>query len=454
MTVRNGKSHGGGGGGILNRGDLTLTDSAVTDNTAVNGQGGGIFNNLGTLTVENSIVKGNVATGDVWPGYGGGISNWGGSLTVIRSLVSQNRATSHRLSPVRGGGISSFMEGDGPKPKTTIVASVIELNVSDQGVGITQQEGELSISDTIVRDNSGRFSGGLWMRYAATTLKAVTISGNTGGGILISAATIRVENSTLSGNTGAFKGAGIEVGGGGLAILSNSTVTANTADDRAGGVYTSATGNTVVFNSVVFGNSAPRQPNCNELTSRGYNLLPAALDCAFTPTTTDILQTDPQLGPLQDNGGLTLTHALLSTSPAIDAGNPAPLASGGEACHAVDQRGMSRLMDGDGDGVARCDIGAFELVAAPQFQKHAVTGDVVLEGMPTPISGARVTFSGDSVVKAVTSDPASGNFQIQLPPGTYAVTIEKDGFLKATKRGLVVNKDMVPASRQAPLGGC
>ena len=72
-----------------------------------------------------------------------------------------------------------------------------------------------------------------------------------------------------------------------------------------------------------------------------------------------------------------------------------------------------------------------------------VKGTIVLDGMPDPISGARVTFSGDSAVQVLTSDPASGNFQIQLPQGNYTVTIEKDGFLRATKTGLVVNNDVL-----------
>jgi hypothetical protein len=63
---------------------------------------------------------------------------------------------------------------------------------------------------------------------------------------------------------------------------------------------------------------------------------------------------DPLLGPLRDNGGPTPTRALLGGSPAVDAGDPG-------ACPATDQRGILRTWDGDNDGQAICDVGAYEL---------------------------------------------------------------------------------------------
>jgi hypothetical protein len=86
--------------------------------------------------------------------------------------------------------------------------------------------------------------------------------------------------------------------------------------------------------------------------SDGHNLSSDELCGVAEPT--DIINTDPLLLPLADNGGPTPTHALHPHSPAID--------SGGGECEPTDQRGVPRPQDGDGDGIAACDSGAFEYV--------------------------------------------------------------------------------------------
>ncbi|HSM54865.1 MAG TPA: choice-of-anchor Q domain-containing protein [Candidatus Sulfomarinibacteraceae bacterium] len=88
------------------------------------------------------------------------------------------------------------------------------------------------------------------------------------------------------------------------------------------------------------------------LESSGHNLADDT-SCGFDTVTGDVITTQPGLAELADNGGPTLTHALLAGSPAIDAGHPA-------ICPQSDQRGVARPLDGNGDGLARCDIGAFE----------------------------------------------------------------------------------------------
>jgi hypothetical protein len=107
------------------------------------------------------------------------------------------------------------------------------------------------------------------------------------------------------------------------------------------------------------------------LTSRGHNL---AGDTSCNLTGPGDITGDLLLGPLQDNGGPTWTHALLACSPALDAGDNA-------ACPATDQRGLSRPKDGNGDGTALCDIGAFEaqqpLICTPptRFATIAIVKD-------------------------------------------------------------------------------
>ncbi|MGH6961449.1 MAG: choice-of-anchor Q domain-containing protein, partial [Dongiaceae bacterium] len=105
-------------------------------------------------------------------------------------------------------------------------------------------------------------------------------------------------------------------------------------------------GNTVTFGS--------RPDLSGSLASLGHNLIGNTSGGSGFHAT-DLLNVNPLLGPLQDNGGPTLTHALLAGSPAIEAGNPALPGSGGNACEAADQRGISRPR-----GLA-CDIGAFEV---------------------------------------------------------------------------------------------
>ena len=171
VTIRNGKMH-GAGGGILNWGTLTLTNSTVSSNMALAG-GGGILNNLGTLTLTNSTVSGNMSTNS----HGGGIYNDRGTLTLTNSTVSGNTSPSGD-----GGGI---------------------LN-----------NGTLTLTNSTVSGNTAYNGGGIGISFARlTTLTNSTISGNEaitgdGGGIL-DYGTLTLTNSTVSGNRAASQGGGI-----------------------------------------------------------------------------------------------------------------------------------------------------------------------------------------------------------------------------------------------------
>jgi hypothetical protein len=198
-----------------------------------------------------------------------------------------------------------------------------------------------------------------------------------------------VTNSTVTGNAAAGDAAGVQGSGsahaGGILIqggtgtstaelhLSSVTLADNTATGAVasiggglhllGGVIPAVTTATL-RNTLIAGNAAAAGPDCKTenatATSAGYNLLGASALCTLDGDLTgNQLDLDPLLGPLQQNGGSTWTHALLAGSPAIDAGDPAGCTDRDGAPLATDQRGESRIHG------AACDIGAYEVVPVP-----------------------------------------------------------------------------------------
>lgn len=284
LTVQNG--NGGdnpGGGGVLNHGNLTLTNSIVSRNTVDVADGGGILND-GALTLVNSTVSGNVADDAEKAGGGGGISNLG-TLTLTESTISDNR----------GG---------------------------DDGGGLHQDHG------------------------GTMTLTASTVSGNSavtghGGGLAIFSGDLTITNSTISGNRAGSNGGGIWIGGAGLTMF-NSTVSGNCAGVEGGGIMNGGTAN--IMNSILANGLCGG--NCSGSTNMidgGGNLADDST-CGTVPDTLsgfDVV--------LTDNGGPTMTHALLEGSTAIDAAMDCDLST--------DQRGFLR-----NDGL--CDTGSFEFGAA------------------------------------------------------------------------------------------
>jgi hypothetical protein len=294
---------------------LTVMNSSVRHNGTL--EGGGIYNKGGTMTINNSRVSQNFAgMNDPFPtGFGGGISNYG-TVTITNSTINNNETW------VDGGGI--YNGGFGT---LTITGSTVSENRAD-----------------------GYHDGNPWACH--------------GGGI---SGMLTFTNSTLSNNVSSYYGGGIYGDG----AIANSTISGNSA--IVGGGISAFSGleitNTILNNNVGANIDSP-------ITPLGYNISTDDGGGNLTGPG-DQINTDPLLSSLQDNGGPTLTHALLPGSPAIDAGDPtfAPPPW-------YDQRGPDfwRLRND------RVDIGSFEVQEGP-----ALTRTPTPTPRPTPIPRARPT---------------------------------------------------------------
>ena len=303
--------------------------------TITNGNSGGIVNRIGGLTLNGSIVIGNVGTN------GGGIFNEATNrlttVTITNSTISDNSATGN------GGGI--FTQGLGGDVTLTVSNSTISGNsaTGDGGGIFSEATGlEAGASSTVVVSNS-------------------TLSGNStasdGGAIYNAAgshgdASLFVNSCTISGNSAIGAGGGININNNfGIVAL-----------ELGGTILNAGSSGENIFN------------NGGTVTSLGYNVSSDNGGGVLTGSG-DQINTDPMLGPLQDNGGPTFTHALLSGSPAIDAGDPdfspPPF---------YDQRGsgFDRLVNG------RIDIGSFEVQAGS-------TATPTPTPTPTPTATATAT---------------------------------------------------------------
>jgi predicted outer membrane repeat protein len=333
----------GGGGGIGNTGMLTVTGSTLSNNSDGGGGGGGLHTS-GAATVSDCTLNGNSAEN-----IGGGILN-NGTLTLSRSTLSGNSAV--------GGGGAIFNSATLTVRNSTLTGN----STVRSGGGIRNHDNGPTltvINSTLTGNSAGDFGGGIangTVVGGTLTVAGSTLSGNSagGGGGIASAGTSTVLNSTLSGNTAAFSGGGIRSDG--TLTVTGSTLTGNSAGATGGGIVVESFSDFLtVGNTIVAGNTANVGPDVRGFaTSTGNNLIgnTAGSSGFFGPG--DLRNLDARLGPLSNNGGPTLTHALLAGSPALDAGSNAgaPL---------LDQRGFNRFVDGpDANTSATADIGAFE----------------------------------------------------------------------------------------------
>jgi CSLREA domain-containing protein len=316
ITIQNGQAI--GGGGIQYAYHLAVNDSVIRDNVSTF-QGGGIgaASNVfadAQLTLTDSLVIGNRA-----PFFGGnGAGIYAGSSVSLR-------VTRSRIAANSGEGSGAGIDASGIFPIHPVLTDVtIDGNTTTGPLGV---------------------GGGIVAGCAIIT--GSTINGNVasrnGGGIQnVGACGAAITNSTVSGNRSATVGGGI--GTTDTLALTNVTVVGNAAATSGGGIFQFGIPSaTVVQNTIVAANAGG---NCDgqPITSVGHNIASDTTCNLAQPT--DMQNTDPLVGPLANNGGPTLTHALMPNSPAIDAAADVGLT--------IDQRGVARPQG------AGFDIGAFE----------------------------------------------------------------------------------------------
>ncbi|MGR9074285.1 MAG: choice-of-anchor Q domain-containing protein [Gammaproteobacteria bacterium] len=332
-------------------GNLSLLQTTVSGGGGVT-DGGGIANNGGIVSVIDSTVSGNSASQ-----AGGGIANnSGGTVTVTRSIISGNTA----------GGAGGIMQGGGI---------------------FNGDRGSVTVTDSTVSGNfASHYGGGIGNTTIGTvTVTRSTVSGNSanlsGGGISAFASYVTLVDSTVSGN-GAESGGGITSAQYSTVTLTSSTVSGNSADIGGGMANVGFESEIMLDHSLVSGNIASEE--CAEIyggSAIGYNLIGHdgdAFSCSFLQSSSVIVPSESVsaiLGPLADNGGPTLTHALPAGSPAIDA------ATDGSCLSDTDQRGISRPQG------PYCDIGAFEAAVAD-------TPDTLVEFFNEAVQAGDLTGAG------------------------------------------------------------
>ena len=441
-------------------GDLNITGLVITGGRTSE-SGGGIFSSSPSeLVISSSLIRGNSVHGSVFSDGGGGVLS-SSNLQLVDSEVSNNSVVVTNGGSFGGGGVRTLFGN------VSLVRSVVQDNtvatagaerfgtpegggvfssggMTFSGFGSVELIGSTVIGNSVSGSGTFAFGGGISVKFATVSVVDSTVSRNSvsgatatggttvgGGGIDGFGSSAYVVNSTISlnslsgriGSGGAFFADGDEV------TVLNSTIVGNSVT-ASGGVFSQGLGGgvsvgsnsngsdptTTIRNSIVAGNiddgSAPDLRHAsdapllieNSLIGVGENLDGIVVDVG-NQIGSFASPIDPLIALLADNGGPTLSHALLPGSPAIDAGDPMFDVNGPDGIVGTeddvlfDQRGLGfdRVLGG------RVDIGAFEVGVTPIAAPRVVLNkfdEVGVLARPDLWRTLAVTFDSDVSITA------------------------------------------------------
>ncbi|HCF29540.1 MAG TPA: hypothetical protein DEV81_20585 [Cyanobacteria bacterium UBA11049] len=304
--------------------DLTIAGTEAKSLTVSGNNASRVFNIAGTGK-EVNLDELTIANGNAGTGNGGGILvNSGNSLSLTDSTLSKNTAE-------RGGAIANL-------GTATVTNTTVDSNQAVISGGSIYNFSNLTVTGSTLSNNQADGNGGGFTNTFNATVINSTLSGNqangSGGGIFNSA-TLNLTNDTIANNKADADNDGVGDGGGVFKLGGNATAS-----------------NTIIATNSDLGGEATDV--FGSITGNANNLI-GSTDGAFGTigTGSDIVNANPGLAPLADNGGPTQTQALLAGSAAISAGNNALIPAG----VTTDQRGeeFDRIKFGT------VDIGAYEV---------------------------------------------------------------------------------------------